>query len=536
MERRWLGASERAAPWVAGLLITAPILIVRYPPMGDLAMHEALVAIVIHRHDPTWAPPGLYEVVAPQANQLFHWLAVGIGAVASTRTACKLVVALSLFVTPPAAARLLRRLHLSPWLALLACPIACGWMFRWGLVANLTGLAGLLLGLPSLEALARRPSSRALAASLLAVPLLFFAHESAALVFAIVAGAFALVRGRSLGGVAVRIAPAAAFGVLAVVQWRIAAPLLGANMRSIGTYFGPDVGDRVAMLPGAVFGAIGAPRLWILGGLWGAALVASVVARGGGRSAPLRVAIWRHRYAVLAMLFLFCFLVCPMAIGGATLVAYRFLPAAAVCLVAACAARARSWPVVVLAAIAPVATVGVEADDFRKADRSHRALDAVIAQVPMDVAVAQLDLTPRPASRVAPVPGAASRVQAERGGRMLFALTDMPPNPVYVPAEYQWNEPVARMSAAPYALMPDVDLRRFSYLLVRNDAPAMRPVVAEALAPEADRIAAEGEWTLFRSRLPVAPLTSADAALPAPAPEALADRVNRLLAKRAPAP
>src|SRR5579859_765027 len=176
MERRWLGASERAAPWVAGLLITAPILIVRYPPMGDLAMHEALVAIVIHRHDPTWAPPGLYEVVAPQANQLFHWLAVGIGAVASTRTACKLVVALSLFVTPPAAARLLRRLHLSPWLALLACPIACGWMFRWGLVANLTGLAGLLLGLPSLEALARRPSSRALAASLLAVPLLFFAH------------------------------------------------------------------------------------------------------------------------------------------------------------------------------------------------------------------------------------------------------------------------------------------------------------------------------------------------------------------------
>ncbi len=66
-------ASERLtrlAPALAGLALAIPIVVVRYPPMGDLAMHEGLVAIMRHLHDPSWVPQGLYYVVAPCQSAL----------------------------------------------------------------------------------------------------------------------------------------------------------------------------------------------------------------------------------------------------------------------------------------------------------------------------------------------------------------------------------------------------------------------------------------------------------------------------------
>ena len=33
---------------------------------------------------------------------------------------------------------------------------------------------------------------------------------------------------------------------------------------------------------------------------------------------------------------------------------------------------------------------------------------------------------------------------AEHGGRMLFAMTDMPPNPVYLRPDVRWDEPLLR--------------------------------------------------------------------------------------------
>ena len=529
-----LETAERAAPFIAGLALAVPILLVRYPPMGDLAMHEALVAILRHRNDPSWAPAGLYYVVGPQANQLFPWLAYALSFVVPTDWACKLVVAASVFVATPAAARLLVRLHRSRWLALLIGPVACGWMFRWGLVANLTGFAVLLLAVPSLERLAVRPSRKALASCMVAAAVLFFAHESSALLFAIMAGVFAIVRGRSLSGFVLRIAPALAVLALVIVQWRVSAGLMSAHMASLGTYYGADPLDRIAIVPGAVFGGLGAMRLGIVGSVWVLALVVSALGKRRGRESPVRVACWQGRYFVLAALFFLLYLTFPMAIGGTTLLAHRFLPGACACVVIACASRARSWPVIALAIAAPIAMLGVEGRDFAKADRSYRALDRLIAVLPSNVAVAQLDLTPRAPGHVAPVPGAASRVQAERGGRMLFAMTDMPPNPVYVPTELQWLEPMRRLAKAPYAFVPALDLTRFEYVLAYDESPAMRPLVVQALSPEAELLVSEGNWALFRSRLATQPLTTPDARVPEPDAETLAYRVNRLASQATP--
>lgn len=375
-----------------------------------------------------------------------------------------------------------------------------------------------------------RPSKLTLATCVLAAGVVFFAHESSAIAFGIIAGGFALVRGRSPAGLALRMTPAVVVLGLVVVQWRVSGALMGANMRGIGTYFGPEFGDRIDMLPGAVFGGLGTARLSLVAGIAVLALVASALGARGGRGGPWRAVCWRRRYALLAALFFLLFLSFPMGVGGATLVAHRFVAPACVCLVVACAAQGGSRAVIALSVAAPLAMLGAEAKEFAKADRSYRALNRVIALVPKDVAVAQLDLTPRAPSRVAPVPGAASRVQAERGGRMLFAMTDMPPNPVYVPAELQWNEPMQRLASAPYAFMPAHDLTRFAYLLVRDENATMEPLVAQALAPEAELVASEAEWALFQSRLRVVPLTVRDEALPNPLPETLAVRVNRLSA------
>jgi hypothetical protein len=357
----------------------------------------------------------------------------------------------------------------------------------------------------------------------------FFAHESSALIFAGIATMFALVHSSTWRARLARLAPVGAVVALGVVQWRVSDHLAGANMRAIGSDFGPAPLDRLTTLPGAVFGGMSAARLALIASVWVAALGSSAVL-GLGRAMqplPLRVALWRHRYALLTAALLVLYLVFPMALGGTTLLAHRFLPAACACLVVTCSSsaglhkRTIPLPTIALAIATPLVMLGVETRAFLASDTEYRALDPLIALIPKNAAVAQLDLTPRAPGHVAPVPGAAGRVLAERGGRMLFAMTDKPPNPLYVTRGLAWDESVARLVATPYAFMPTFDLTRFSFLLERNDNSAARAAVARALAPEAALVAESGPWSLFRSRLEVSAIAAPDHALPSPPPETL---------------
>jgi hypothetical protein len=542
MVRAGIPSSERVAAWAAflvGGVLAVPVLVARYPPMGDLAMHEGLVAILRHLHDPSWVPPGLYYVDAPQANQLFPLAALLLGFVVSTLTACKLLVATIVLAAPVLAARLLAGLGRSRWLGVLAAPVACGWMFRWGLVANLTGFALFLLALPEIERLARRVSTGAVLRSAGYGAALFCAHESSAIALGLVAAMFALTRsgatrrpGDRWARLAGRLAPSALIAALTLLQWHASDRLLGANMRAIGADFGPDPIERLALLPGAVFGGSSARQLVLVGGAWVGALGTSAffAREREPRRAPWRVALWRGRYAVLALLFVTLYLVFPMSLGGTTLLAHRFLPPACACLIVACAGRSTRLASIALAVAAPLAMLVTELPAFVASDASYRALDRIIALIPKDVAVAQLDLSPRGVGHVAPVPGATGRVLAERGGRMLFAMTDMPPNPVYVRDGRAWNEPVLRMARAPYAFMPAYDFTRFSYLLERNDDATRRAHVARALEPEAALVAEADEWSLFRTRLPTVEVDAPDRPLPSPPPETLGARLARLRA------
>lgn len=102
-----------------------------------------------------------------------------------------------------------------------------------------------------------------------------------------------------------------------------------------------------------------------------------------------------------------------------------------------------------------------------------------------------------------------------------------------IPPQFQWNEPVLRLSSAPFAFLPGHDLKRFRYVLARLASPRLKASVVRAFAPEATFVIGAGPWLLFESNLPLVPLTARDEPLPSPLPESLGQRVEAALRSEA---
>jgi hypothetical protein len=254
---------------------------------------------------------------------------------------------------------------------------------------------------------------------------------------------------------------------------------------------------------------------------------------GGWASRPRLLRVIEPRLAVVAAVTFGLYLFMPLTLGGSTLIHQRFLtPAFALAVVAAspaASAKLPRWAPVV--AGFPVAMLALVVPGFVLQDRVYRDLDVVLAQMQDGGAVAQLDLTPRVPSVVAPVVGAAARALAVHGGRLLFSFTDAPQAPVAIVKRAEWNEPVLRLANTPFGFMPAHDLTRFRYALVWLTEPRLEPALVSAFAPEARLVTERGSWLLFESNLPLVALTAPDAELPSPAPETLAERVKRFLGR-----
>ncbi len=529
------------AALVVGSVLAAPVLFLRYPPMGDLPFHESLVALLRHHGDPSFAPPGLYALSLGIPNQLFHLVAAALSLAMDTDVACKLLVAACVVATPLAAVRLARHFEASGWSGMLAAPLALGFAFRWGLVGNVVGLPLLLLALPALERAATEPSRRTTARALLAVGWLYLAHESALAVGVAASGLFSLraLRG-STPARALQLAVPSLLGVSLAVYYAVRSRHLKApSILAVPDAFGTAPLARAAEIPRVLFGSLDAWQLWAVFGLYALAFLPFVVAkleatrelRPGG--APLGAALPRsHHLAVLAAACFVAYEAVPVAWSGSTLLYQRFLPmGVALLAVVVAPPGGREWlrPVaLVLPPCAALATLFVALPAFGDADRRFRELDVVLGAVARDSAVAQLDLTPAAPGAVAPIPGAGARALAERGGRLLFSFADAPTSPVTIPPRLQWNEPVLRLVRDPFAFSPPHDFGRFRYALVRLDpeASVLAPVLVSVMAPEGQLIKASGEWMLFQSTLEVAPLTAPDARLAVPP----VDTVRRRLA------
>jgi len=551
----WLARVERLAPWITGALLAAPVLWAFYPPMSDLPYHEAGIGLLRHLGDPAFEPPGLYELNLGEPNQLFHMLGWALSYVVSTRWAVKLLVAATVLVLPPCAARLSRHAGSSPLAAVLVAAMALGWLFSCGFVANLAGLAALLATLPALDRLGAEPTPRRALATLGALVLLYFAHMAMMMAFAAAALGLTLLYRWSWRKSPWRLFPLAAGLAITLAQTQWQKRYMTAPVSELPRLWEP-LSRKVLLVPYLVL-PTSEVAVQVAVTLLCAASIATLfrlrtrerrdaagpAADGAPQSAAPepgpggleRARAWArtYRWELFAAAGLVAYLAFPLTLNGAMLVYQRWLAPAFVVLVA-CAAprdlRAKgALPAVALACVVPVATLLVELPSFVDSDREYSALEKLLPEVAMGSAVAPIGLGPDDPARTYSVAPGGGRVLATRGGRMAYAFTYSPISPLVVRQPYQWEGALSRIAAGD--LRPDHDLKMFRYVLAHASDPQMARVGTLALADDATLVDASGAWLLFESKLPVVPLASPALKMEKPPPETIGQRGNRILAE-----
>jgi hypothetical protein len=547
--------AESLVPWLAGLLLATPVLVAYYPPMTDLPFHEAAIGLLRHLHDPTMVPPGLYRLNIGEPNQLFHLSGWGLSYLVSTRWAAKLVVAAAVVAIPVCAARFARSVGASPLAALVVTPMALGWLFSWGLIANLLGLAALLWVLPMLDRHAQRPSGTTTLWTLGGIVLLYFAHEAMMLVYMGAAAWLAFILPWSWRKTPLRAAPLV-FGVAVTVGQE----LYQQHLRSPAILGIPVVWDplvhKIIRIPYIVLPAT--DEIVQLGMLVLCALTIasfywlrwrerreSPVAGGRSRGrwawpmawdwtgTHIREWAWRYRWETAALGLFAAYFAFPATLKGATLIYQRWFPPAFALFAVVGAPRdlrVRAGRVALLTVLVlPVGTLLASWPAFADSDRAYRSFEQLLPLIEPGSALAELDLGPGDPTRTFSLGPSGGRVLATRGGRLDYAFTDSPASPVILQRRYQWNEALVRIGFDCWAFRPAHDFKSFRYALVRTSDAHVATLAQIALAPEGRYVATAGEWVLFESTVPVIPLTSPPIHLPNPPPEELRDRAAHVV-------
>jgi hypothetical protein len=523
---------ERWAPFAVGALFAIPVLVAKYPPMDDLPLHEASVGLLRHWGDVNFAPRTLYYLNLGHPNQLFSFLVFALSFLVPIGLASKLVVASSLFALPVAAAHLADHIESPRWTALLAAPVGLGWLFFWGLIQNIIGLAALLALLPAIDRFAASPTGKRAFWMCGAMLLLHFAHQAmqvvalaALMLFSVGADAGGGQRARRM---ALRALPAVFCVAVAVAANRYSWYLSGPRHRRGPLFFFHDFLDKVVGLPGVLFGGY-EPMVGNLMLVLAVAPVALLlVSRLQGqprRSGPLarRVHFWR--FELLALGLLVAYFVAPANVQSTTLVYHRFLPPAwtlfVICAGTGTGARLR-LPAKLLCGVVPIASVLISWPAFADSHRVYSDLEPLLDRIAIGSSVMTLNLDRQEdPNRLWSPTDAMGHIVAVRGGRALFDYTLSPISPVTQRANKQWTDPIDRLDENPLGFRPDWDFARFRYVLFNTKRSGLGAAVTMALRDEASLIRQSGDWYLFESRLPRVAFDADDAVPAQPRPPTL---------------
>jgi hypothetical protein len=550
------GRIDRYAPYAAGLLLAIPSLIARYVPMTDLPMHEAVVGIMRHFGDDSYFPRDLYTLNLGFPNQLFYFVGWALAWVFGTGMAVKIVVASAQFLIFVAGARFADHVGRPRWSALLLAPLALGFTYYWGLVANLIGFAAFLFALPILDRMVERPTPRRLASTSAVLVLLYFTHESvlAAAVCVIVFLALCQPLTRTTW---LRLFPAIAAVVGMVIELLLALEIHTTSLPSLpATFF--TLPQRLFFFANALYGSYDfSAQFMLLGlGIAGALVLLAnriqarrAAARAAaaapappapaapartGRLERLRAFVYAYRFECIGASFLLAYFILPFNFKAVTLLHERFLGPAWGVLVLCAGPRGAPTRLAKLAcAVLPLGVIFAAWPQFIDSDRAFRDLDAIVEQVPKGSAVTSVTLDPKTSHRRVYSAGVGpGRVAASRGGRASISLMISAISPVQIRPEFQWNEHATRMVfGASRAMQPAHDLKEFGWVIGESRDPWTRGLLKEALAPDAELIAERGEWMLFRSRYPHRPIDSPELP-PDPHAETVLERVDRIIGER----
>ena len=520
------------ASWALPLVIGATAWAGVYPPMGDLPMHESIAALLVHHGDPSWAPPGLYVLSLAHPQQLAQLCIAAAMMVLPTALAAKLVVSLSVAATVGATARLLRHLGKGPWAAAVVAPIVLGWLYHWGFLANLAGLALFAFVTVALDRLAEAPTPRRSIEVGVLVWIAFFAHATAALSAIVTLWVLVLVRRRR---VVLALSPTVVFAIALVVERHrehLAPTALAQAFASRTLWHSPLA--KLRQLPAFIAGRYDWPiRLAVLAAVV-AALVALAHRRVRTEHSSGQGKLVDHRFALVAGVLLALFFVTPYSINYGAFLYVRFLGPAWICLIAWLAPARPSVATRAAPAACLVAAIVALAPEIARASEHHRMLSSLYPRIAQGSAVAVVTYGKAPRSAFNPAT-AGQRVLAERGGRALFSFAEYPTSPVTIPPEKRWDALAVRVYGQPGDLVPQTDLDAIRYVLAWVPDAGLWPLLEAGFFPDARLVARSGEWLLFESTHAVRPI---DAPLPPERAnaETIQSRVHAAVRSRAAAP
>jgi hypothetical protein len=497
-----------------------PTLIARYPPMTDLPHHETVIAILRHFNDPDWFPLGLYVRNFGHPNQMFAICGWLLSYVVSTAWACKILIAITVTCIVGFAGRLANYLGTSPWVALIVAPLALGWTFFWGLVPNLVGIATMLAVLPSLDRVAEKPTGRNAVFACLAMIALYFAHEAMMICACVAVGLFAIAQPIRIKDSLLRISPGIVAVLMFVAQQQWQKHLMTPTQGKTPTTF-MSLSHKIVTLPGALLGGHEVELSYTVFGLGAAALAILIGLRIKGRTkigwSPRKL-VHHFRFEILAAILFSAYLAMPYTMSnGATLIYHRFLPPAyALFALSIAPRRGGALPrfAKLLPAAMPLGSLLIAAPEFADSDRAYRELDVLLPQIAKGSAVAELELGSDQPGRIFSMASGGARVLPERGGRLLYSLTDSPIAIAQMPVKYQWNESLQRCIFESYELRPGWDADRYRYFIAHVPGGMLNEIAKRAFLPDARFVDSSGEWMLFESTHEVIPLLSPDAPLP----------------------
>ena len=531
--------TESRAPWIAGALFALPVLIARSPPMTDLALHEAVLAVLMHRTDPKFFPPELYQLNFGHPNQLFYLVAWPIAYIVGTTWAMKIIVAATQVALYASAARFARHMGTPQWTALLVGALGLGWMFYWGLLANMVGLALLLAVIPTMDAFLARPTLRGAAWSIVALIGLYFAHETMMLCACLMIGLFSLGYGVLSWAFLLRLFPAvAAFGLgLGHVIW--AQRLRNAVNVMIPTTFHPFV-HKIEIVPGVLFAGY-EPLIRNL--MFAVAMVAMVLfaverwrTSRPVRGMSLRELYVRYRFEIFAACLFVAYIILPYTLSGSTLFYHRFFPPAYAIVAVVLAPQVSAgtgWRVPKLvASVVPLGSMLIAWPSFADSHQIAVAFDHMVDHLEYNSSCVIVDIGPKPPGRLFAQSPLEGHALARRGGRTLFDFTRSPIAPAYLNPRYAWDEPYLRMMREPIMIRPDHDLNRFRYVFFHTTYEQWGFDAEEAFGSDAKLIAHEGEWFLFESSHLKDGLLAPDVPMPWPKPKSLRKRLRDLWRRR----
>jgi hypothetical protein len=532
--RDWIGAHTVS---IMGVAVAMPIVLLGYPPMTDFPSHEAIVAILRHRHEAAYTPE-LYQANWGHPNQLFYLIAWLLSYPLGASMACKVVVAASIAALFHFASRLAVHLGRNRSAAYLVAPVAFGWPFFWGTVTFLLGMAALLATVPTFDRFSRKPTPRGLCAVFGAVVLLYSTHEVVMFLSIGIVGLFTMRRYETWTERAMAWLPAFFAVVLAAIQAVLQRPLI---TPSASKYMRPifvPLKDKLLTIPLVVVGqtdvVLRTGLFFVVAGALACFAIARLRADPRATSHTFRTWVDVHRFELLALSCFVLYGVFPYSLNSATFLHYRFLVLAwclAVPLAGPLLAEGTPPRVLRLAAAAvPVAIVALVLPHFGKSTRLRRELELVVPHIDPGSSVANITMSLYgDPTTLYQEPMMSNCVVSERGGRELISFLDSPISPVYIKREYQWNDVRARNDQHTWLFRPGEDLKHFEYVLVQSPNAEIVDALPSALAPEAELVMESGEWHLYRSRIVSTSPMSGDWATPGTTVEgSLFDRIRRV--------